>query len=376
MQKFNQKKHQHRLLAFFFDFKILSQKRQTKNSISFGGYMKKFFSFLLIFAMLFSTCIFISGCKSDGDKKVIKINQVTNSLFYAPFYVAINNGYFEDEGYTIDLTTAEGSNTTNVALMTNSADIGLMGPEQNIYSYVGGDDNYPIAFAQLTKRDGSFLISRKAEPDFDWSNLAGKHIIAGRKGGSPAMSLQLALEKNGYDISKDLTFDTSISFANIAGSFLSGVGDYMTLFEPSASEFQKSGKGYIVASVGAESGEIPFTCFSANKSFIQQNPQVIIAFLKALNRGLNFVKTAKIDDVVKAIQPSFSASTADSIKTAVQNYIDSDAWDDDLIMSSEAFDRLILMLQTAGELEKTTTVGFESIVDNNFATLVKAEFRL
>lgn len=353
---------------------MLSQKLPAKNNITFGGYMKKFFSFFLAFAMLISTCIFATGCQGNDGKKVIRINQVTNSLFYAPLYVAINNGYFEEEGYVIELTTAEGSNTTNVALMTNSADIGLMGPEQNVYSYVGGDKNYPICFAQLTKRDGSFLISRKSEPDFDWSNLAGKHIIAGRKGGSPAMSLQLALEKNGYDISKDLNFDTSISFANIAGSFMSGVGDYMTLFEPSASEFAKSGKGFIVASVGAESGEIPFTCFSANKSFIQKNPQVIIAFIKALNKGLNFVKTAKIDDVATALKPSFSASTIQSIKTAVQNYIDSDAWDDDLIMSNTAFDRLILMLKTAGELEKTATVDFAKVIDNNYATLVKNEY--
>ena len=207
--------------------------------------MKKFFSFFLIAIIVLSTCIISTGCTQTETKKVIRINQVTNSIFYAPLYIAMNNGYFEDEGYSVDLMTAEGSNTTNVALMTGSADIGLMGPEQNVYSYVNGDTNYPVVFGQLTKRDGSFLISRNNEPGFDWSNLAGKHIIAGRKGGSPAMSLQMALENNGYNIETDLTFDTSIAFANISGAFLSGVGDYMTLFEPAASEFVKTGAGYI-----------------------------------------------------------------------------------------------------------------------------------
>lgn len=324
-------------------------------------------------AVLISSTFFAVGC-SDNNTKTIKVNQVTNSIFYAPLYVAINNGYFKDEGYNVELTTAEGSNTTNVALMTGSADIGLMGPEQNVYSYVNGDANYPVVFGQLTKRDGSFLISRTNETNFDWKNLTGKHIIAGRKGGSPAMSLQMALEKNGYNIKTDLTFDTSIAFANIAGSFLSGVGDYMTLFEPAASEFVKTKKGYIVASVGAESGEIPFTCFSANKSYIQKNPEVIIAFLKAIQKGLNFVKTAKIDDVVNSVAPSFSGSSKQSLKVGLQNYIDNDAWNSTPIMSETSFDRLIAMLKGAGELKKDAKASYAKIINTNFANLVMNEY--
>ena len=337
--------------------------------------MKKIFSIFLLAIMVISTCIITTGCSNEkNSKQVIRVNQVTNSIFYAPLYVAINNGYFEDEGYTVELTTAEGSNTTNVALMTNSADIGLMGPEQNVYSYVNGDTNYPVAFGQLTKRDGSFLISRTNETNFDWSNLAGKHIIAGRKGGSPAMSLQMALENNGYDITTDLTFDTSIAFANIAGSFLSGVGDYMTLFEPAASEFVKTGNGYIVASVGEESGEIPFTCFSANKDYIQKNPQVIIAFLKAIQRGLNYVQTANIDDVVSSLLPSFSGSSFESIKVGIQNYILADAWNPTPVMSETSFDRLIAMLKGAGELSQTAMPNYSKIINTNFATLVMNEY--
>ena len=336
--------------------------------------MKKFFSIFLIAMIVLSTCIISTGCTQTETKKVIRINQVTNSIFYAPLYIAINNGYFEDEGYSVDLVTAEGSNTTNVALMTGSADIGLMGPEQNVYSYVNGDTNYPVVFGQLTKRDGSFLISRNNEPGFDWSNLAGKHIIAGRKGGSPAMSLQMALENNGYNIETDLTFDTSIAFANISGAFLSGVGDYMTLFEPAASEFVKTGAGYIVAAVGAESGEIPFTCFSANKDYIQENPEVIIAFLKAIQRGLNYLKTANIDSVVDSLSPSFSGSSKESLKVGIQNYILADAWNETPIMSETSFDRLITMLKNAGELSVSATPDYTKVINTNFATLVMNEY--
>ncbi len=336
--------------------------------------MKKFFSIFLIAMIVLSTCIISTGCTQTETKKVIRINQVTNSIFYAPLYIAINNGYFEDEGYSVDLMTAEGSNTTNVALMTDSADIGLMGPEQNVYSYVNGDTNYPVVFGQLTKRDGSFLISRNNEPGFDWSNLAGKHIIAGRKGGSPAMSLQMALENNGYNIETDLTFDTSIAFANISGAFLSGVGDYMTLFEPAASEFVKTGAGYIVAAVGAESGEIPFTCFSANKDYIQENPEVIIAFLKAIQRGLNYLKTANIDSVVDSLSPSFSGSSKESLKVGIQNYILADAWNETPIMSETSFDRLITMLKNAGELSVSATPDYTKVINTNFATLVMNEY--
>ena len=337
--------------------------------------MKKLFSIFLIAILLIGTSFTFVGCSGQVEtKKTIRINQVTNSIFYAPLYVAINNGYFEEEGYSVDLVTAEGSNTTNVALMTGSADIGLMGPEQNVYSYVNGDSNYPVAFGQLTKRDGSFLISRNNETNFDWSNLDGKHIIAGRKGGSPAMSLQMALENNGYDIETDLTFDTSIAFANISGAFLSGVGDYMTLFEPAASEFVKTGSGYIVAAVGEESGEIPFTCFSANKDYIQKNPEVIIAFLKAIQKGLNYVKTANINDVVRALKPSFSASSDESLKVGMQNYILADAWNDTPIMSEENFNRLVLMLKNAGELAQTANPDYTKVVNTNFARLVMNEY--
>lgn len=335
--------------------------------------MRRKFSIFMLVLIVLSSCFITTGC-TKADAKTIRINQVTNSIFYAPLYIAINNGYFEDEGYKVELTTAEGSNTTNVALMTNSADIGLMGPEQNVYSYVNGDQNYPVVFGQLTKRDGSFLISRTNETNFDWSNLADKHIIAGRKGGSPAMSLQTALELNGYNINTDLNFDTSIAFASIAGSFLSGTGDYMTLFEPAASEFVKTGNGYIVAAVGEESGEIPFTCFSANKSYIEKNPGVIISFLKAIQRGLNFIKTATLDEVVDSLAPSFNGSSRESLKVGIKNYIDIDSWNSTPIMTETSFNNLIDMLVRAGELSGSANPDYNKIINTNFATLVMNEY--
>lgn len=310
-----------------------------------------------------STFMF-AGCTNSN---IIRVNEVTRSVFYAPFYVAINKGYFEEYGYKIQLTTGGGSDASMTALLSGSADVALMGPETNVYVKSQGKQNAPLIFGQLTKKDGSFLVGRVDEPNFDWNNLNGKYIIAGRKGGSPAMSLQVALEKHGYNIATDLTFDTGVSFNNTAGAFEGGLGDYVTMFEPTASEYVKAGKGYIVASVGQESGEIPFTCFSATPSYLKQNKDKIKAFLTALVKAYNFIITADIDDVVTALMPSFSGASTDSIKTAVQNYIAIDAWKSTPAMLSDDFDRLQDMLVGAGTLNKSDKVTFQSVVDNSFA---------
>ena len=217
--------------------------------------MKKFTIFLMAIIIGLSTFVF-SGCK---DNDTIRINEVTHSVFYAPLYIAINNGYFEEEDITIELVNGGGSDASMTALLSNSCDVALMGPETNVFVASEGKKDHPVIFGQLTKRDGSFLVGRVEEPNFDWSNLEGKYFIAGRQGGSPAMSLQYALEKNGYDIQNDLTFDLGVAFNNTVGAFEGGLGDYVTMFEPTASEYVAAGKGYIVAAVGEESGEVPFT---------------------------------------------------------------------------------------------------------------------
>lgn len=330
--------------------------------------MKKFTIFLLAIIMGLSTFVF-TGCTNPN---VIRVNEVTRSVFYAPFYVAINKGYFKDEGYDIELTTGGGSNVSMTALLSGSADIALMGPETNVYVVSQGKQDYPIIFGQLTKRDGSFLVGRNPEPNFDWSNLHGKYIIAGRPGGSPAMNLQYVLEKHGYNIETDLTFDTDVSFNNTAGAFQSGVGDYVTMFEPTASEFVATGKGYIVASVGEEAGQVPFTCFSANKSYLEKNSDKIEMFLKCIVKAYNFIMTAEIGEIIDALMPSFTASR-ESLRYAIESYKRIDAWNESPVMELADFERLQDVLVGAGELTKENRVEFAKVVDNSFAEKILQE---
>lgn len=329
--------------------------------------MKRYLSvFLLLVIALFSSVYFV-GC---GKRDVIRITEVTRSVFYAPFYVALGNGYFEDEGMDIELTTSGGSDTTMIALISGSADIGLMGPETNVYSLAGGNEETPVIFAQLTKRDGSFLISRVDEPNFKWTDLEGKYVIGGRRGGSPAMSLQYAIEKNGLVIGTNVTLDLDVPFTSTIPAFEGGLGDYVTMFEPSANEYVSAGKGYIVASVGEESGEVPFTCFSATQSFLNANPEKIEGFIKGLIRAYNFIMSNDTTTVVNSLKAYFTSSSDTSLATAIQNYIDIDAWNPTLIMKSVAFDRLQTVMENSGTL--TTRVNFADAVNNTFAENVLA----
>ncbi len=329
--------------------------------------MKRIFSVLLLLVILISGSIGLIGC---GKKDVIRIAEVTRSVFYAPFYVALNNGYFRDEGMEIELTTSGGSDATMISLISGSADIGLMGPETNVYSLAGGNTNTPKIFAQLTKRDGSFLVSRVSEPNFKWTDLRNKYVIGGRRGGSPAMNIQYVLENNGLVIGTDVTLDLDVPFTSTIAAFESGLGDYVTMFEPSASEFEALGKGYIVASVGEEAGEVPFTCFSATQSFLSANSSKIDKFIKCLIRAYNFIITSDIDDVIDALLPSFTSSTRDSLMASVNSYIDIDAWNPTLIMKSSSFERLQSVMINAGTLEER--VLFSSAVDNSYAERVLA----
>lgn len=325
--------------------------------------MKKIAIFILAFFVGFSTLLV--GCKNDN---VIRINEVTHSIFYAPLYTAINNGYFKEYGYTIELTNGGGSDASMTALLSGSADIALMGPETGVYVNAGGKQNAPMIFGQLTKRDGSFLVSKTNETDFKWTNLKGKHVIAGRKGGSPAMSLRYALVKNNINVETDLNFDLSVSFNNTVGAFTGGTADYVTVFEPTASDLVRENKGFIVASVGEEAGEIPFTCFSANKSYITKNPQKIENFLKAIQKAYNFIMTADINEVVKSLKPSFSSSSDESIKASIESYKRIDAWCSTPAMTEASYNRLLDMLIGAGELTKR--IDMNKVVDNTIANKI------
>ena len=319
--------------------------------------MKKFAILILTIFIGFSSLFFV-GCK---DENTIRINEVTHSIFYAPLYVAINNGYFAEYGYKIELVNGGGSDASMTALLSGSADVALLGPETGVYVNAGGKQNAPKIY-------GSFLVSKVNESNFEWTNLAGKHVIAGRKGGAPAMSLQKAIELNGLDIENDLNFDLSVAFNMTVGAFTGGEADYVTVFEPTASELQREGKGYIVASVGEESGEIPFTCFMANEKYIKNNQVKLENFLKAIKKAYNFIMTSEIDAVVDSLRPSFSTSTDESIRASINSYKSIDAWCSSPVMTNASYERLLDMLDGAGEL--TTRVEFDKVVDNSIANKI------
>lgn len=321
--------------------------------------------------IIFITIIFainLFGCKGNDDSTIIKVNEVTHSIFYAPFYVAIEGGFFKNEGLTIELTNGGGSDASMTAILSNSADIALLGPETGIYTLIGNPYDKPIIFAQLTKRDGSFLMARTSNPDFKWSDLSGKEIIAGRRGGSPAMSLEYALNKNNLFNGKNVTLNFDVQFNLTAPAFISGTGDYVTMFEPTASEYQREGKAYIVASVGEESGEVPFTTFMSKDSYYKNNQEVIKKFTTAMYKAIQYIKETDVDKVATLLVNQFPSTTKQSIVDSLNSYLKIDAWQTDLIMTEQSFNRLQDIMENAGELTKR--VDFKDLVNNEIAQTV------
>ena len=303
--------------------------------------------------------------KTDSNSTVIKMNEVTRSVFYAPQYVAINNGYFKDYNIEIDLTTGQGADAVMTSVLSGESQIGFAGPEASIYVYNEGKEDYTQVFAQLTKKDGSLLISRKNEPNFDWKNLKGKTIIPGRKGGVPYMTLEYVLKKNGLDPKTDVVLDDSIKFDLMAGAFTAGNADYVTLFEPTASLTEKQGKGYVVASVGEEAGEIPYTAYFAKKSYIEKNESVVQNFTNAIYKGQKWVKEHTAEEIANVIQSFFPDTSVEMLKSAIQTYKDIDAWNDTPILKEESFNRLQEVMTLAGELKNN--VPYNKIVNNIYA---------
>ncbi len=332
--------------------------------------MKKFAIFLAL--IVGSVSVVFAGC---GSSNVIRLNEVTHSIFYAPFYAAINLGYFEEEGIEIDLTNGGGSDQSMTALLSGSADIALLGPETAVYVVGEGAKNTPVIVGQLTKRDGSLLVGRNPEPNFKWESLKGKEIIGGRRGGSPAMSLQYAVELCGLEVGtnpQQCNINLDVAFNLVVGAFEAGQGDYCTMFEPTASEYVAAGKGYIVASVGEASGEIPFTCFMAMQSYINKNEKKIEKFLNAVMRAYNYLINATDEEIVTALKPSFATTEDSIIVSSVRNYIEFDAWVSTPVMSEDAFNRLQDVMENAGELEKR--VKFSDVVNNKYAENVMKNY--
>ncbi len=331
--------------------------------------MKKFAICTILIVALCFGALSLTSCNSD--KGFVKVNEVTHSIFYAPMYVAINEGFFGDEGITIELTNGGGSDKTMTAIVSGDADIGLMGPETAVYVKAQGASNNAVIFGQLTKKDGSFLIGRTAEPDFSWDDLRGTEVIGGRRGGMPAMCLEEATKLAGLDKSTDFILNYDVQFDLITSAFEGGTGDYCTMFEPAASQYEKAGKGYIVASVGAATPEMPYTCFAATKSYIKDNKETVKGFMRAVMRGIDFVITASDEAIVEALRPSFPGVDDDIIAKSVASYKAIDAYMTSPVMSDVAFNNLINLLIEQGTLNKS--VAFSDIVDNSIVTELEKE---
>ncbi len=297
--------------------------------------------------------------------KNIKVSEVTRSVFYAPQYVAINNGYFKENGIEIELTTGQGADAVMTSVLANQVDIGFAGPEASIYVYNEGKEDFCQVFAQMTKKDGSFLVAKEKTDNFSWQDLKGKTVIPGRKGGVPYMTLEYVLKKNGIDPETDLTLDDSIKFDLMAGAFSSGTAQYVTLFEPTASLIQNEGKGYVVASVGKAAGEIPYTAYFAKKSYIQNNEDVIQGFTNAIYKGEKWVNEHSAEEIAKVVQSFFPDTDLSLLAGVIQNYKDIDAWNDNPVLKEESFELLQDVMTMAGELDKKAP--YSKLVNNSFA---------
>ena len=303
--------------------------------------------------------------KEDEELQTIQLNEVTRSVFYAPQYVAISNGFFEEEGLKLEITTGQGADKVMTAILAGQSDIGLCGPEAAIYVYNEGKEDYIEVFGQLTQKDGSFLVSKEDTDNFSWQDLKGKTVIPGRKGGVPYMTLEYVLKQNGINPQTDLVLDDSIKFDLMAGAFTGGEAEYVTLFEPTASMTEDAGKGYVVASVGEAAGEVPYTAYCAKKSYIANNEDIIQGFTNAIYKGEQWVKEHSAREVAEAIQEFFPDTTIESLETSVEKYKEIDAWKDNPILEEEAFDKLQLIMTEAGELDQKAP--YDKIVNNKYA---------
>lgn len=325
-----------------------------------------------ILSLILTVCLLLTvfvGCKKDNDKQVLRVNEVTHSIFYAPFYAAIQLGYFSQKGIEIELVNGGGSDKSMTALITHQADIGFMGPETAVYVYNEGQQDYPKIIAQVTQRDGSFLVGKQADNEFNWEKVRGKSIIGGRSGGMPEMTLEYVLRKNGIIPNKDVTVRTDVSFDLMGGAFASGNDDYVALFEPSASMMELTGEGYIVASVGEGTDFVAYTAMMATQSFIKQNPELVQDFVDALYSGQTFVKNSSPSEIAKAIAPAFPDSDEKLIESVVTNYKKIDAWKTSPETNQADFEQLIKVITDAGIEVKNA--DYQKIVDNTFANKVK-----
>lgn len=324
--------------------------------------MKKILALLLAVLM---TVPILCACGAR-DATVVRLSEVTHSVFYAPQYVAMSQGFFEQEGLRIELTNGGGADKVMTAVVSGQSDIGLAGPEASIYVYNQGKADHPQIIAQLTKRDGSFLVGR-TDGEFSWEDLRGKTVIGGRKGGVPEMTLEYVMRQHGLTPGVDVTVNTSVQFNMMAGAFTGGEGDYVALFEPTATQVERAGQGYILSSIGQESGEIPYTAYFANKSWLQANADTAQRFVNAIAKAQQWVMDHTDRQVAEAIIDQFPDTTLDELEAVTARHRQIDAWNAAPMMARSALERLETVMTEAGELTKAQWVDFDALVDNSFA---------
>ena len=306
--------------------------------------------------------------KDSTEEKLTKVtlNEVAHSIFYAPQYVAIEEGYFKDEGLDLTLVTGFGADKTMTAVISGEADIGFMGAEASVYAYQEGATDAVVNFAQLTQRAGNFLVAREEMPDFKWEDLKDKKVLGGRKGGMPEMVFEYILRKNGLDPQKDLTIDQSIDFGSTAAAFTGDTSaDFTVEFEPSATALEKEGAGYVVASLGVDSGYVPYTSYSAKTSYMEKNPEIIQKFTNALQKGMEYVQSHTPEEIAEVIAPQFAETDLDTVTAIVKRYYDQDTWKSNLIFEKESFELLEDILEDAGELKER--VPYENLITTKYA---------
>lgn len=322
---------------------------------------------LVLSLVIFQLC----GCgKSASEEELVSVtlNEVAHSIFYAPQYVAIENGYFKEEGLDIKLVNGAGADNVMTAVLSGEADIGFMGSEASIYVYNEGAGEKIVNFAQLTQRAGNFLVAREEDKEFTWDKLKGKTVLAGRKGGMPQMVFEYILKKNKIDPQKDLKMVQNIDFGLTAEAFASGQGDYSVEFEPFAASLEKEKKGVVVASLGVDSGMVPYTAYSAKESYIEKNGDIIQKFTNALQKGMDYVQKHTPEEIANVIKPQFSETDLDVLTTIVERYYEQYTWKDNLVFEKESFELLQDILESSGEL--TERVPYEELVNTEFAQKV------
>lgn len=333
--------------------------------------MKKKLPAMLAAAALALITIGIAACSgkdtpaASGDLTKVTLNEVAHSIFYAPQYVAIEEGYFAEEGIDLELVTGFGADKTMTAVLSGEADIGFMGSEASIYVYSQNPDDYIVNFAQLTQRAGNFLVAREPMENFQWSDLKGKEVLGGRKGGMPQMVFEYILKKNNLDPAADMTIDQSIDFGSTAAAFSGGSGDFTVEFEPGATTLETEGAGYVVASLGVDSGYVPYTAYSAKQSFLKEHPELVQGFTNALQKGMDYVQSHTPEEIAKVIAPQFKETDLEVLTTIVTRYYEQDTWKEDLIFEESSFTLLQDILDEAGELQER--VPYADLVTTEYA---------